>query len=249
MKPDLVADVGNSRIKWGRCSAVGVTDSVSLPPDDPAAWQEQLQHWEVAAPGVWVITGVHPPRRERLASWLRQRGHTVQVLDGWRQLPLRVRLEHPERAGIDRLLNAVAANSRRPPGKPAVLVDAGTAVTVDWLDEDGAFAGGSIFPGLHLMAQSLHQYTALLPLIESPRAVPALPGTSTRAALEAGIFWAVAGGIRAIIGELSARARTTPEVFLTGGNGLILSSTLERGIHLWPQMTLEGVRLATESLP
>src|SRR4051812_37005032 len=151
MKPDLVADVGNSRVKWGRCSADAVLESASLPFDDPIAWQEQLDRWGIQASLRWVVTGVHPPRRERLADWLRQRGDQVWVLDSWQRLPLRVALEHPERVGIDRLFNAVAANQRRKPGRPAILIDAGSAVTVDWLDEHGAFCGGTIFPGLRLM--------------------------------------------------------------------------------------------------
>jgi type III pantothenate kinase len=260
MKSSLVVDVGNSRIKWGRCADPSpVADYASLPPDDAAAWQAQLDAWGLTGPLTWVVSGVHPRSRDELFHWLRRRGDTVRLLDGWRELPLSIRVDHPERVGIDRLLNAVAANARRRAGAGAVVVDAGSAVTVDWVDPDGAFAGGAIFPGLRLMAQALHEHTALLPLVKVRSAAPPLPGTSTPAAMEAGVFWAVAGGIRALIDQLAARlaiGTAPPDVFLTGGDGALLEAALEpaepaasREPQLWPQMTLEGIRLAAEGLP
>jgi type III pantothenate kinase len=249
MKPALVADVGNSRLKWGRCVDGRVSDAVSLAPDDPQAWQDQIQIWKVAGASCWAVAGVHPHRRDRLAEWLRQRGEQVQVLNSWQQLPLRVLVERPEGVGIDRLLNAVAASSRVRRGLAAILIDAGSAVTVDWLDECGAFGGGAIFPGIQLMARALHEHTALLPLVKVEHATPALPGTSTVAAIEAGVFWAAAGGIRTLVAQLAAAAKGTAEVFLTGGDGPLLAKALNPDVHLWPNMTLEGIRLAAETTP
>jgi pantothenate kinase type III len=99
MKPSLVVDVGNSRIKWGLCQDPMLYSS--LPPDDPAAWQQQMVAWGQTGPLTWAIAGVHPERRDRLAGWARQRGDTMWVLDDWHSLPLTVRLEHPEWVGID----------------------------------------------------------------------------------------------------------------------------------------------------
>jgi type III pantothenate kinase len=257
MRPDVVVDVGNTRIKWGRCSAEGVAATASLPPDDPVGWQEQARRWRLPAPATWAVTGVHPPRRETFAAWLRERGDRVEVIDAAARLPLRVPLEHPDGVGIDRLLDAVAANSRRRPGVPAVLIDAGSAITVDRLDETGAFRGGAILPGMRLMAQALHDYTALLPLIEVPpprgtdcqSVLPALPGPSTTAALQAGIFWAAAGGVRAVCEEYAALGPTSPDIFLTGGDAPALRPVLDAAVIFWPKMTLEGVRLSAEALP
>src|SRR4029077_14307199 len=99
-----------------------------------------------------------PRRAEHLRTWLEQRGERVVLLCSAAQLPLRVGLEHPDWAGIDRLLNGVAATLHVSPGRGAVLIDAGSAVTVDWLDEEHVFRGGSIFPGIDLMAEALHHY-------------------------------------------------------------------------------------------
>ena len=274
MRPDLVADVGNSRVKWGLCSRPPVRRHASLPPDDPAAWQSQLEAWNLTGPLAWAVSGVHPRRRDALAAWLRGRGDTVLLLEAGHQLPLKVLVEHPDRVGIDRLLNAVAANTRRRPGVAAVVVDAGSAVTVDWVDPAGAFTGGAIFPGLRLMAQALHDHTALLPLVEVRTSALALPGTSTGAAIEAGVFWAVVGGVGALIEQLERQAGVTSDVFLTGGDAPLLESALKQwavgsgqravtgesplpeipgdrsqcSLLLWPEMTLEGIRLAAEAL-
>jgi GTP-binding protein len=243
--PDVVVDVGNTRIKFGRCSADGVEDVASLAPDDAGQWAATLDEWNLARRLVWVIAGVHPERRDRLAAWARRRGDVVHVLERAEQLPLRVALEHPDRAGIDRLLAAVAANGRRRPDAPAVAITAGTAVTVNWIDETGAFRGGAILPGLHMMARALHEHTALLPKIEMTSPDPEMPGTSTPAAMEAGIFWAVAGGVRALVERLARKhPAEPPDVFLTGGDGPLLQPALGPDVQLWPAMTLEGIRLS-----
>jgi type III pantothenate kinase len=248
MTPDVVVDVGNTAIKWGRCRDGRVTETCSLPPYSVEAWHEQARRWSLPSPLLWVVAGVHPERRDFFVSYARQRGDRIQVLIKAASLPLVVRLEKPDHAGIDRLLDAVAANSRRSANTPAVIVDAGSAVTVDTVDEQGAFIGGAILPGLRLMAAALHEHTALLPQIEVPRQPPEMPGASTIAAMETGIFWAVAGGVRALIEQYASAVGAAPEVFLTGGDGAALHAVLPNA-QLWPTMTLEGIRLSAEALP
>ena len=154
MKVDVVVDVGNSRIKWGRCAEHRVALSSSLPPDEPLAWLKQLNDWNLSSPLVWAVSGVHPARCGALVDWLREKGQTVWPLERAKQLPLEVLLDHPDRVGIDRLLNAVAAKDRIQRMVPKIAIDAGTAVTVDLIDEEGRFRGGAISPGFLLMAQS-----------------------------------------------------------------------------------------------
>lgn len=258
MKPAVVVDVGNSFIKWACCVDGVVADKVSLAHDEPDAWEQQRAAWRLGAEVPWAVCGVRPHGRDELVKWLRRGGAEVVVLDRAQQLPLQVPLEYPDRVGIDRLLDAVAANAERRFETPAVVIDAGSAVTVDWVDGQGAFRGGAIFPGMRLMAKSLHDYTALLPLIQVNEETP-LPGRSTVAAMHAGIFWSVAGGIKTLVEEMAAQSQADSgmDIFLTGGDTTLLTPALERmlgGRPLWrfltrPNLTLEGIRLSAEALP
>jgi type III pantothenate kinase len=239
----VVVDIGNTRIKWGRCLGDCLGETVSLLPDAPADWLQQVQTWQVPPGSLWVLSSVHPRRCATLAAWLQQQGFRVQLLDAPVRLPLRVELERPDHVGIDRLLDAVAANQRRRSDVPAVIVDAGSAVTIDYVDVTGAFRGGAIIPGLRLMAQALHDYTALLPLVrvDTP---PPLVGINTPQAMQAGLFWTLIGSIEQFVRLHRATAPQGVDVFLTGGDAPLLATRLPAEFQLWPEMTLEGIRLA-----
>jgi type III pantothenate kinase len=248
----LVADVGNTRIKWGLCGPAGVERAAALL-DDPDAWRRQLAEWRVEAPQSWTIAGVHPDRRDRLAAFLREQKHTVNVIDHFSKLRLKVDVDAPEKVGIDRLLGVLAAKQLVAPGQPAVVVDAGSAVTVNLLDEKGAFAGGAIFPGLRLMAESLHDYTAQLPLVKVTEHAPVVPARSTMPAIAAGVHWAVVGGVSALLRNLAEAVPSAEPlpVFLTGGDAAVIAPDLldrdQFRYELRPLLTLEGLRLAAES--
>jgi type III pantothenate kinase len=235
----IVVDVGNTRIKWGRCAGGRVIDTAGMPYDALQIWQEQADRWAVPPMCPWLVSGVHPTRRDALVGWLRNRHASVRTLDSYRQLPLEVSVAEPEKVGIDRLLNGVAANTRRPAGFAAVIADLGSAVTVDYVDAGGKFGGGAIFPGMRMMAQALHEYTALLPLVAIDRGV--LPGKSTDQAIRAGIFNAVAGGIERLVNHYRSFLPDRTLVYVTGGDGLLLTAAEPAlGVH-WPEMTLEGI--------
>jgi type III pantothenate kinase len=247
MSIDLVVDVGNSRMKWGRCQEGRVADTAALS-HDPSDWQRQFEAWELSSVSSWAVSSVQPQRAQEFLGWLHQGGQEIVHLSSSRQLPLKVQVEFPDRVGMDRLLNAVAANAKVGPGASRLIVDAGTAITVDWVDDRGAFRGGAIMPGLRLMAQALHEHTALLPLVPLPgQTAPSLPGVSTIEAIQAGIFWTAVGGIRALIGRMIDNARLqSPQIFLTGGDAGLIQPALGLQSHYWPQMTLEGIRMAAE---
>jgi type III pantothenate kinase len=255
MKPNVVADIGNSRIKWGLCADGRVEQMARLPADDPEAWKKQAEAWCLATGLSWVLASVQRETLLRHAEWVRGRGDTVRVLISWKDLKVEVRLEQPERVGLDRLLNVVAAKDRVKRPLPMLIVDAGSAVTIDEVDATGAFAGGVIFPGCQLMTKALHEYTDALPEVTIDRVNPPMPGNSTVGAIQAGVFWAVAGGIKAILRQLSFRARSEswhgredPVVFLTGGDAELLEPVMDSWVTLWPEMTLEGIRIAAERL-
>jgi type III pantothenate kinase len=252
MKPDVVVDVGNSRIKWGRCREDRVVENASLPLDDPAAWEAKFEAWEMAPGRTFVIGGVNPGAQDRLIECLQQRKVQILIITSFSTLPIEVAIAVGASVGLDRLFNAVAARERVQREVSCFIVDAGSAVTVDWVDDKGRFRGGAILPGFALMARALHDYTSKLPLVEVPRSAnPALPGQQTKSAIELGMFWAVAGGVKALLRQLTGRARAQHHrvVFLTGGDAGLLEPVLDPGFITWPEMTLEGIRVSAERLP
>ena len=234
MKAHIVVDIGNTRLKWGlvhpECSRFEVCESL---PDDPAAWQKTIEQWRalplytgVAGPLQWVTASVNPERTERLRAWVEERGDHFFHLRYAAQLPLRVDVANPDHVGIDRLLNAVAVVRMEKPGRGSVLIDAGSAVTVDWLDENHTYCGGSIFPGIDLMAEALHCYTALLPRVTLSLPLPELPAKATIPAMQVGIFLAVSGGIREAVRLYAERAAAPPRVYFSGGQAPLLAQVM-----------------------
>ena len=253
MTPDVVVDIGNTRMKWGWLPEVGSTlKTVSLPPDDEDAWNSQLGPLPPRRTASWAVASVHPTRLERFTAWARSRGERCEVINH-SQIPLAVDVDEPTRVGIDRLLNAVAARRRCPDREPVVIIDAGSAVTVDYLDERDVFRGGAILPGPRLMSRSLHEYTAQLPdlaIHEIPSSDP--PGRNTRDAITVGIMAALMGGCAMLVDEYAALSSRPPTVLMTGGAlGYLLDFDFAAGTQAggpYP-LTLEGIRIAAEALP
>ena len=92
-----------------------------------------------------------------------------------------VQLERPDMVGIDRLWTPWPPIACATPGRPAVVVDVGSAITVDLVSADGAFLGGAILPGIGMSARALHEFTDLLPLVDVSEltAPPPALGTAT----------------------------------------------------------------------
>ena len=194
----------------------------------------------------WWIGSVNRPAAARLVEWIARRWpRQAPKLLQWTDLPIQVQVQEPHRVGIDRLLNGVAANRLRRPDRPAVVVDVGTAITVDWVSAEGAFCGGAILPGLEMAAKALHRFTDLLPEVsfaqgEEP---PPVLGTYTEAAIRSGLFWGMLGAVRELIVRLAQQASVPPQVFLTGGAGALLAPQLGPEVRYVPHLTLAGIAL------
>ena len=267
----LAIDVGSSRVKLGWFPPPGECDSVSqggplpvvasrLPTpsetltvshaDQAALWAKIAawlsEHCPSAPPG--FVASVHPNSTPLVQEMFGGRLRAIAVDD----LPLEVRVEEPERVGIDRLLNAVAVNRLRQEGRPAIVVDLGTACTVDLIATDGAFEGGAILPGPTVAASALHFGTATLPQLELDFGeAPAVVGKSTVAAISAGLYWGMLGAITELVGRMSRDDEPTPQVFFTGGCAPPLVAPLSEHIeslrHI-PNLVLSGIAIVAEEL-
>lgn len=251
--PLLAVDVGNSRIKLGVYRQPPVEafpdpdESLTL----PVGWSPA--ELDALLPGnlrdyACLVASVNRAAAAELSEQLRTRGAAeVRLLEAG-DLPLAIRLEQPERVGMDRLVGAVAAARLRDPARAAILIDLGTAITVDLVAADGAFEGGAILPGIGLSARALHQFTDLLPLVpmvDLGDPPPAL-GRNTDAAVRSGLYWGSVGGVRELARRMSEGRDA--QIFLTGGAAPLVARLLEdsRGepARFVPHLTLAGIVLA-----
>jgi type III pantothenate kinase len=265
--PFLAVDIGNARIKIGlfrRSSGDGLPEPERILPldgDRPPfelidPWLAEISPPILAAPS-WFIASVNRPSATRLVDWLsRHRPEDRVVLLSAADLPLEVRLQRPDMVGIDRLVDAVAVNRLKNPNSPAAIVDVGSAITVDLVSSSGEFLGGAILPGLAMSARAMHEFTDLLPLIETDdlREPPPALGTETEEAMRSGLFWGAIGAIRQLVEELGRQSSLTNEisddahnsieVFLTGGAGATVASLLGPNARHIPHLTLAGIALS-----
>jgi type III pantothenate kinase len=163
-------------------------------------------------------------------------------------VPLAVRVDRPHEVGADRLVNALAA--ARLYGTPAVVVDFGTATTLDCVGTDGAYVGGAIAPGLELGLEALAARTAKLPRIELRTPDRAI-GRDTVTAMQAGTvfgYQALASGllarVRAELAEASGTQPADVHAILTGG---LSAAPWARGVDgvdvIDPDLTLKGLAI------
>ncbi len=218
--PRMLADLGNSRLKWSRVDGGVLDEVVALSLTDEREWDSA---WHAEMDGLpWSVASVNPPLAEHLANFLARRG--VSSVDWYRSaadVDVPHHLEYPDRTGVDRAL-AVRRAIELNPGKPGIVVSCGTAITVERIDTNSIWDGGAIAVGLGLAARALHLQTAQLPLV-LPRDVPRAWGHSTEPAIAAGLFWGVVGAINELIRRQAEGLGLEPWLVLTGGDaGLIM---------------------------
>lgn len=168
-------------------------------------------------------------------------GGGVVVLGRGLAVPIRLDLEEPSTVGVDRLLTALGAYCRS--ATACVVVDAGTAVTVDLIDSSGVFRGGVIVPGLAMMLRSLHQGTAALPLLDAPREADrgGPLGRSTREAMIRGCTAAITGLVYRQVERYAELLGAYPRVIATGGDAPVLFEGDELVEIIVPDLVLIGM--------
>jgi len=244
--PAVVAiDIGNSAAKWSVRPPEGSPtpqQRVSIKSHD---WPQQIMRDvlsgrspQPAGRAVWRIATVSSPARLQLIAALQRRFEHEDIRTiTWRHVPLTPRVRYPDRLGIDRLLAGWMA-TRLYPGQRVVVVDAGSAITVDSVGPGNEFHGGAILPGLSLQFESLGRGTDALPLLDPGEAAEDLtpltiPALDTVSAIRGGILCGTAGAVDRLIqmsfanGAQNRAPSSTPQVVLTGGDGARLSSLLQ----------------------
>lgn len=242
----LAVNAGNSRVVFGVFQeGVLVQSEHHTLGSDRTKLTEAAQVWgemAVETDGPAVLASVNPP----VADLVRQAliddvGLKVLSVGSDVPLPMQVDLPAPEDVGVDRILNATAAYERVK--ESVAIIDAGTAITIDFVSAEGVFQGGAILPGLGLSARILHEGTALLPLVQVAKPEQAI-GRDTGGAISVGVFFGALGAVREIIERYATDLGVWPTTIITGGDGQLIRSECDFIQAYVPELTLLGIELA-----
>lgn len=244
--PTLVIDVGNSRIKWGKIAEDGrVVGTMATSIADQATWSSALDR--LAGGGAFVAS-VNPPVSDRLGAMLGDRGiGPIRWYRSAEDVPVRHELQSPRRTGADRALAVLAAVRGADRPGPGIVVQCGTAITVERIGTEGVWHGGAIGIGPSLACRALHSGTAQLPELTSLLSGDAPPGwgASTLPAMAAGVVWGAVGTIRELIARQAEGLEPAPWVVWTGGDAPGLARLLGVGSpKVEPDLVLVGLSIA-----
>jgi len=229
----LCIDAGNTRTKAAVYNEEGtliellIADTNDLAPIHALSSRHSIDHAIVSTTG----------ERSWSIEQLEIKGKKIELTH---QTPMPVKLVYSTAAtlGRDRIAAACGANALYP-GKNCLVVSAGTCMTMDIVLEKGIFLGGNIAPGLKMRLQSMHEYTARLPLVEP--GWPEIPfGDSTIHALQNG---ACLGMVMEIEGIFQRAKDAFGEVFvvMTGGDAAFLAEQIESQIFVAPELVTQGL--------
>ncbi len=167
----------------------------------------------------------------------------VLYLDHRLPLPVKLYYKSPQTLGLDRIAAAAGAWSIFP-GSSLLVIDLGTAITIDFVSSSGEYMGGNISPGLSTRFDSLHEHTARLPRLQKNPDFPVF-GHDTNSAIEAGVQ-------QGIVHELNGYIHSFNDMYvscktlLTGGDADFFADKLKKPIFVYPDLVLTGLNYILE---
>ncbi|TWT80071.1 Type III pantothenate kinase [Planctomycetes bacterium CA13] len=219
---------------------------------DRANWPAAIVQWAQSTAAAsklsleqshWLISSVQRRAAEKLRKQIAQSipSTTLQQITH-HDVPMKMRIDAPGSLGIDRLLSAFAAQNRFK--TPLVIVDAGSAVTVDYVNASDEFCGGAILPGLNLQTNALATGTDALPPIDWTD-TPSLriPGKNTSEAIQLGVLTSVTAAIDRLVQAYENETQQGDEVtvVLCGGDAPVISGWVQHTHTVQPELVLEGL--------
>ena len=244
MSVNLIAiNIGNTRTQVGAVVDGEVMDVVACDPQDAAMLTDavRIANAELVdkTQRVAMVASVNSEGEDVIDQVVRE---TIKARTTYAHrdvpIPIGLKLDPEAIVGVDRLVNAAAAYDVLK--QSCVVVDAGTAVTVDFVDGAGTFHGGAIVPGARLMMRSLQKHTSQLPEVEP--AAPIEPiGHNTVEAMRTGVYYGLRGMVRELVEQFAQVAGTFPLVVATGGDAEWLFEDFDLLDRLVPDLTLRGL--------
>lgn len=246
----LAVMVGNTTMQWGLFKGVDrlpIPSSVCHLSVRAPEWG-RLQRWlsQHTVDGTpCYVASVFDKAMDEMQTWYRDlypdcRWTTMRSVE----FPIATMVEHPEQVGADRLAAALAADRLRAPERSAIVVDSGTAITVNAIDAAGCFQGGAILPGVALSMKALADGTDRLPQLSDPWRFPRdAVGRNTEEAMRSGISWGTVGAVSYLVTRMAQGLGTDCDFFITGGGGESLARYLD-GFRYVEHLVLSGIALA-----
>lgn len=244
MQPLIVASVGNSRTKLGIFRGKDLDSFEAHFNTEIAGIVARLS--ELTKEGVPVaLASVNDRVADAIQSGVESLSGT-EVLRVGRDfpVPIAIALDDISTIGQDRLLNAIGAYSKI--GQACIVIDCGTATTVDFVDGQGTFQGGAIAPGVRMNLKALHDQIPALPLVEFavPDAARGPLGKDTRHAMTLGAVATVRGLVHYLIDRYAEYYEAYPTVIATGGDAAMLFENDELVEKIIPSLQLIGIHEA-----
>lgn len=241
---NLIVDLGNTRAK------LAVYDGLHILTDVVAVEHSKMLESALDLCRQWGVTrGMYssvarPGVGESFAEAMGEHGVTMLKLCAESRLPFK--LEYPT-LGADRIA-AIVAGLREFPDRELLIVDAGTAITYEYITADGKYLGGNISAGLQMRFKALHAYTGLLPEVK-PDDYDGEIGQTTNGAIAAGVLdgfkMEVEGFARRFLNE-ARKNKTKKTIILTGGDYKRLVLKVKSCIFARPNLVMDGVAAACE---
>ncbi len=246
--PNLIAiSIGNTRTHIGRFEEGVLKESERLPNQDLAATVQQITTWWSQISGSTAASIAVATVNEKVSSGLIPAVEDQLSIDVYRvdedfPIPIGTQLDPETITGVDRLLNAAAAYENVK--QACIIIDAGTAITVDFVDGEGTFHGGAIAPGGRIQLKALHDYADALPGLDFSRPDQDPFGRSTAQAMLKGVYHGIRGMIWRLVEIYAEHYGAYPMVIATGGDAELLLQDDEGVDRVVPARTLMGIAAA-----
>lgn len=231
---NLVIDIGNSSVKVAIFDGETIHSHLNNP-GHSLLFIDQLQDNYPIEAGI-IASVVDMDKESR--NWLKKLPFPILELNHTTPLPINNLYETPETLGYDRIAAVVGAYSRFPQ-KDILVIDAGTAITYEFIDAKGNYQGGNISPGVQMRLKALNQFTDKLPLVNAEGRILSM-GRDTETAIRAGVLKGIEYEIRGYITYLKHKY---PEllVFLTARDEFSFDTSIKNIIFADSFLVLKGL--------
>jgi len=231
---NLVVDIGNTRIKAAVFKADRMIKSISF--DEIDAERHLLGLIDSDQIQAGILSSVKKDN-QKILNLLKKILFFIE-LDHSTKIPFKNLYGTPKTLGKDRIA-LVAAASHQYPSQNTLIIDAGTCVTYDFLNEKNEYLGGAISPGVNIRYRSLHEFTSKLPQLSKSEEY-LLIGTSTTQSIHSGIINGITQEIKGVINQYQEKYSDLT-VILTGGDTKFLSKQLKNSIFAHQNFLLQGL--------